>query len=102
MCMSDTERARIESCPQARIDGRGNVFWGPVGIAMTRALGDAILLRAGVLPWPIVERYELLACITLSYCRLSIRAAKSTVSCDKGIDRFDNVSLGQSTKKERT
>ena len=59
MCMSDTERARIESCPQARIDGRGNDFWGPVGIAMTRALGDAIILRAGVLPWPIVDRYEL-------------------------------------------
>ena len=59
MCLSDTERARIESCPQARIDGRGNDFWGPVGIAMTRALGDAILLRAGVLPWPIVDRYEL-------------------------------------------
>ena len=58
MCMSDTERARIESCPQARIDGRVNDFWGPVGIAMTRAVGDAIILRAGVLPWPIVDRYE--------------------------------------------
>jgi serine/threonine protein phosphatase PrpC len=53
------ERERIESCSKARIDSSGNVFLGPVGIAMTRALGDSILLQAGVLPLPIIDRYEL-------------------------------------------
>jgi serine/threonine protein phosphatase PrpC len=36
-----------------------NVFYGPVGIAMTRALGDAVMLRAGVVPTPIVETFRL-------------------------------------------
>ena len=53
------ERERVESCSKARIDSSGNVFLGPVGIAMTRALGDAILLQAGVLPLPIIQRHEL-------------------------------------------
>jgi serine/threonine protein phosphatase PrpC len=52
-----TERLRIEGC-KGRIDGSGNVFYGPVGIAMTRSLGNAVMLPAGVLPLPIVQRFE--------------------------------------------
>lgn len=51
-----SERSRIDSCPESRIDSSGNVFYGPVGIAMTRALGDAVMLRAGVLPIPFTSR----------------------------------------------
>jgi len=47
------------SAKEGRIDGSGNVFYGPVGIAMTRALGDAVMLRAGVLPTPIVRVFDL-------------------------------------------
>lgn len=61
-----TERARIEACIQKqheqgggiRIDVNGNVWYGPVAIAMTRALGDAVMLRAGVVPTPIVETFS--------------------------------------------
>lgn len=49
-----TERARIDK-GEGRIVA-GNVFYGPVGIAMTRALGDAVMLRAGVLPVPVVTK----------------------------------------------
>lgn len=52
------ERDRIEQC-QGRIDSCGNVFYGPVGIAMTRSLGNAVLLRAGVLPIPMLTEIEL-------------------------------------------
>ena len=52
------ERRRVEQC-DGRIDGQGNVFYGPVGIAMTRALGDSVMLRAGVLPTPLVEECAL-------------------------------------------
>lgn len=52
------ERERVERS-KGRIDGSGNVFLGPVGIAMTRALGDTVLLQAGVLPAPMVARHEL-------------------------------------------
>ena len=53
-----TEKSRIEA-GEGRIDAMGNVFYGPVGIAMTRALGDAVMLRAGVIPTPVVDRYFL-------------------------------------------
>jgi len=53
------ERARVNKC-EGRVDAMGNhVFYGPVGIAMTRAVGDAVMLRAGVIPSPQVDRYEL-------------------------------------------
>ena len=35
------------------------VTYGPVGIAMTRALGDSVMIRAGVIPTPIVETYRI-------------------------------------------
>ena len=47
------ERERIEA-GQGRIDKFGNVFYGPVGIAMTRSLGNGVMLRAGVVPTPVV------------------------------------------------
>ena len=52
------ELARIQQC-EGRVDSMGNVFYGTVGIAMTRALGDAAMLRAGVIPTPIVRTFEL-------------------------------------------
>ena len=52
------ERARIQQC-EGRVDAIGNIWYGPVGIAMTRALGDAVMLRAGVLPTPVIASYEL-------------------------------------------
>ena len=51
----DTEKQRIE-----RGDGtlRGNnVFRGPQGIAMTRSLGNAVMLRAGIVPTPIMKAF---------------------------------------------
>ena len=50
------ERARIEQC-EGTIRG-SNVFYGPVGIAMTRALGDSVMLRAGVIPTPVVGTFD--------------------------------------------
>lgn len=52
------ERARIEE-NEGRIDSGGNVWYGPIGIAMTRALGDAVMKRAGVIPTPEI------ACLNL-------------------------------------
>jgi serine/threonine protein phosphatase PrpC len=49
----DSERRRIESCKGSIVGG--NVFYGPVGIAMTRALGDTVMLPAGVVPVPMVR-----------------------------------------------
>jgi serine/threonine protein phosphatase PrpC len=49
------ERQRIEQ-GEGAIRGN-NVFYGPVGIAMTRALGDAVMLRAGVVPTPFVKSF---------------------------------------------
>jgi serine/threonine protein phosphatase PrpC len=49
------ERQRIEQGEGAIIGS--NVFYGPVGIAMTRALGDAVMLRAGVVPTPFVKSF---------------------------------------------
>ena len=51
------ERERVEA-RAGRIVGR-NVFYGPVGIAMTRALGDAVMARAGVVPTPMVGNFQL-------------------------------------------
>jgi serine/threonine protein phosphatase PrpC len=51
------ERERIER-GEGTIAGE-NVFYGPVGVAMTRALGDAVLLRAGVVPTPVVQSFTL-------------------------------------------
>eukprot|EP00579_Thalassiosira_antarctica_P017295 CAMPEP_0201937928 /NCGR_PEP_ID=MMETSP0903-20130614/40436_1 /ASSEMBLY_ACC=CAM_ASM_000552 /TAXON_ID=420261 /ORGANISM="Thalassiosira antarctica, Strain CCMP982" /LENGTH=337 /DNA_ID=CAMNT_0048479055 /DNA_START=15 /DNA_END=1028 /DNA_ORIENTATION=+ len=53
-----SERQRIESS-EGRIVGRNNVFYGPIGIAMTRALGDAVMVRAGVIPTPMVGSFQL-------------------------------------------
>lgn len=50
------ERQRIDAC-EGRIDGNGNVWYGPVAIAMTRALGDANMLRAGILPTPLTATF---------------------------------------------
>lgn len=50
------EKERIDLC-EGRIDGNGNVWYGPVAIAMTRALGDATMLRAGILPTPITATF---------------------------------------------
>jgi serine/threonine protein phosphatase PrpC len=49
------EKARIKQ-GEGTIRGT-NVFYGPVGIAMTRALGNAVMLRAGVVPTPMVETF---------------------------------------------
>ena len=35
------------------------VRYGPVGIAMTRALGDAVMARAGVIPTPEITHFDL-------------------------------------------
>ena len=52
------ERRRIES-REGSIRGK-NVFYGPVGIAMTRSLGNAVMIRAGVIPTPMVDTIQLL------------------------------------------
>jgi serine/threonine protein phosphatase PrpC len=49
-----SERDRIMSC-ESRIDASGNVFYGPIGIAMTRSLGNSVMLQAGILPIPVVS-----------------------------------------------
>jgi serine/threonine protein phosphatase PrpC len=53
-----SERARIQAS-EGRIDDSGNVWYGPMGIAMTRSLGNSAMLRAGILPVPIVTRHSL-------------------------------------------
>jgi serine/threonine protein phosphatase PrpC len=53
-----SERTRIKKS-EGRIDGNGNVFYGPVGIAMTRSLGNAVMIRAGVIPIPIIQKWTL-------------------------------------------
>jgi len=52
------ERERIEQ-GEGRIDGAGNVWYGPVGIAMTRALGDSVMTRASIIPTPEVTKLDL-------------------------------------------
>ena len=51
---ADVERIQAG---EGRTDGQGNVWYGPVGISMTRALGDAVMLRAGVVPTPMVQSF---------------------------------------------
>eukprot|EP00971_Amphidinium_carterae_P101528 2009647-Amphidinium_carterae.1 len=51
------EKARIEACEGQIINN--NVFYGPQGIAMTRSLGNVVMMRAGVVPTPLVESFEL-------------------------------------------
>lgn len=53
-----SERSRIEQ-GEGRIDDNGNVWYGPQGIAMTRSLGNAVMLRAGVVPTPFINSIEL-------------------------------------------
>ena len=48
------ERQRIDAA-QGRIDGNGNVWFGPVGIAMTRALGNGVMKGAGVICDPEIR-----------------------------------------------
>jgi len=53
----EIERRRIE---QGEGIVRGtNVFYGPIGIAMTRSLGNAVMLRAGVVPTPMVDSFAI-------------------------------------------
>jgi len=52
------ELDRIQKC-EGRVDARGNVFYGPQGIAMTRSLGNAVMLRAGVVPTPVISQVDL-------------------------------------------
>ena len=52
-----TEKQRVDDS-EGHIRGK-NVFYGPVGIAMTRALGDAVMIRAGVVPTPLVHSIQL-------------------------------------------
>jgi len=53
------ERQRVEEAG-GRIDPFGNVFHGPIGIAMTRALGDTVMRGAGVLtaPTTVLHRWQ--------------------------------------------
>ena len=53
------ERNRIESCNDSRIDTNGNVFYGPIGIAMTRSFGNSVMLRAGIIPISIITKQNL-------------------------------------------
>jgi serine/threonine protein phosphatase PrpC len=50
----NTERDRIVRTGEGRIDSNGNVFYGPIGISMTRSLGNSVMLRAGIVPIPFV------------------------------------------------
>jgi serine/threonine protein phosphatase PrpC len=59
----EDERKRIQS-GEGRIDGSGNVGYGPVGIASTRALGDSVMSRAGVIPTPQVTTFDLIQEVT--------------------------------------
>jgi serine/threonine protein phosphatase PrpC len=59
----EDERKRIED-GEGRIDGSGNVWYGPVGIAMTRALGDSVMTRAGVISTPQVKTLDLMQEVT--------------------------------------
>ena len=54
----DEERLRIESA-EGRIDSLGNVWYGPIGIAMTRSLGNVFMRRAGVISTPEVNLIDL-------------------------------------------
>jgi hypothetical protein len=54
-----SERARIQASDGARMNDSGNVWYGPIGIAMTRSLGSSAMLRVGILPVPIVTRHNL-------------------------------------------
>lgn len=51
-----SERQRIQQGEGSIFNG--NVFYGPVGVAMTRALGDGVMLRAGVVPTPLVKTFK--------------------------------------------
>ena len=53
------ERNWIESCNDSRIDTNGNVFYGPIGIAMTRSFGNSVMLRAGIIPISIITKQNL-------------------------------------------
>lgn len=59
----DSERERIET-REGSILGN-NVFYGPIGIAMTRSLGNAAMLRAGVVPTPLVDTFPLKSNVTI-------------------------------------
>jgi serine/threonine protein phosphatase PrpC len=52
------ERARIEK-GEGRIDAGGNVWYGPVGIAMTRSLGNSVMKRANIISTPIITTYRI-------------------------------------------
>ena len=50
----EDELLRINNC-QGRVDEYGNIFYGPQGISMTRSLGNAVMLRAGIVPTPCIK-----------------------------------------------
>lgn len=52
------EKARIEQ-GEGRIDAGGNVWYGPVAIAMTRSLGNSVMKRANILSTPIITTYKI-------------------------------------------
>jgi len=53
------ESTRVKT-GEGRVDAFGNVFYGPQGIAMTRSLGNSVMLRAGILPTPILMEQTVL------------------------------------------
>mmetsp|Transcript_9989 Transcript_9989/g.11619 ORF Transcript_9989/g.11619 Transcript_9989/m.11619 type:complete len:386 (-) Transcript_9989:27-1184(-) len=53
----DDERKRIQN-GDGRIDKSGNVWYGPIGIAMTRSLGNIVMKRAGVIPTPETTKFN--------------------------------------------
>jgi len=56
---STTQRPEERTRISGRIDGDGNVWNGPVGIAMTRALGDSVMSSVGVTAEPEVTSIDL-------------------------------------------
>lgn len=54
------ERERIEQ-GEGRIDKGGNVWYGPVGIAMTRSLGNGVMKRANILSKPVITKCNILS-----------------------------------------
>lgn len=48
------EAAQAAAGGGGRVDGEGNVFYGPIGIAMTRSLGNAVMGPAGIISDPLL------------------------------------------------
>jgi serine/threonine protein phosphatase PrpC len=83
----EDERKRIED-GEGRIDGSGNVWYGPVGIAMTRALGDSVMTRAGVISTPQVKTLDLMQEVT---CRNTFKIRDCNIRVLIGSDGIFDV-----------